>query len=113
MMITFLNKDALPHTMVTPQFRANITNSFRNVKEDIDNLHRRIAQLEHQVNMCTEHLAHLVHQKPTIAEQQYVASKKGKKAYPSHTLHAKNIKPENRIIFTSKDDALTNGYTTL
>lgn len=42
--------------------------------------------------------------------QYYIASKKGSTFFPNDSVQAKNIKPENRVIFKSKKAMLRRGY---
>ena len=44
-------------------------------------------------------------------EEAFVASRSGKKYYPSNCGSANRIKPENKIYFDTESEAETKGFT--
>ena len=95
------------------KLQANITRSFGFVRQDIIALTNRIAHLEMQLGEALHQIEVLKGSSPKStpsAKKHYVASKKGPTAYPEGSFHANNIKRENRIIFTSKTQAIQRGY---
>jgi hypothetical protein len=84
----------------------NIRQSFHNVKHDVRLLQQNIVDLNERLAQQSADIATL----RNLLQEPYVASKKGKVAYKESSLHARNIKPDNRIIFSDRNKAVAAGY---
>lgn len=99
--------------MVSQDFELyKIRVAFDRVKSDILHLYEKTKQLEQQNNELKKQLSKNQVQNSKLPENiTYIGHKNSKKIHDPHCPYAKRILPENRIIFSSINEALKQKYT--
>ncbi|MEK6935535.1 MAG: hypothetical protein AABW67_02015 [Nanoarchaeota archaeon] len=102
------------------QLESNIVNSFKKVREDMENIQHQISELKENIQdvdwvLFKKEKKNFGKSKKTSnttkpAKKTFVAAKEGKKFHIKSCPFAKNIQPKSRIIFKTKDSALNKGY---
>jgi regulator of replication initiation timing len=90
-------------------FQTNVIESFSRTKQDIYALYEHIQYLHNQISLLREENVELKVKTGLISlPASFIASKTGKKIHVESCTFAGNIK--KRITFTSKDEAVKQGY---
>ena len=92
------------------QFKQNTIKSFKLAREHITSLYEHIRYLHAQISLLKEENKRIKAKFEIKRQENYVASKTGKRVHKKSCAFAKNIKSERKIEFATKSIAMSQGY---
>jgi hypothetical protein len=92
------------------QFKQNTIKSFKLAREDITSLYEHIRYLHAQIGLLKEENKRIKAKFEIKRQENYVASKTGKRVHKKSCAFAKNIKANRKVEFATKSLAVAQGY---